>query len=59
MLDFIKTSDFARFVVFGLTAVGIQIDPEQVNAITAGGLALVALIHAVRAAFAKKATPSA
>jgi hypothetical protein len=49
MLEFMKSSDFARFVVYALTAAGVTFDPAQIEIIVAGGFALSALIHAVRA----------
>lgn len=54
MFDFLKTSDFARAAVYGLTALGVVIDPAQIEAIVAGGFALSALIHSIRAAFKNK-----
>ena len=54
MLTFIKSSDFARFVVYALTALGVTIDPAQIEVIVAGGFALSALIHAVRAGIKAK-----
>lgn len=53
MLNFIKSSDFARFVVYALTAAGITFDPAQIELIVAGGFAASALIHAIRAAIKK------
>lgn len=50
LLNLFKSSDFIRAVAFVLTAIGVVVEPAQIDIIVAGGLAFVGLVHAVRAA---------
>ena len=53
IVNFLKSSDFIRALVYIGTAIGVTLDPSQIEAIVAGGFALSGLVHAVRGA-AKK-----
>jgi hypothetical protein len=48
ILDRLAENSTWRGLVMLLTAVGVQVDPSQANAIIAAGLALVGLINVFR-----------
>ena len=48
LLDRLSENSTWRGLVMLLTAVGVQVDPSQANAIIAAGLALVGLINVFR-----------
>lgn len=54
LFTFLKSSDFARFAVYALSAAGVVIEPQYIEAIVAGGFALSATIHAIRGVFNAK-----
>lgn len=58
-LNFLKSADFARFVLYGLTAIGLTVDPLMITQIITGTFALASFIYAVRAYLkAKPQTPA-
>ena len=50
---FLQSADFARAVIFLGTSAGVALDPTQIQAIVAGGFALIGVLHALRPLFKK------
>ncbi len=54
MLEFVKSNEFIRSVVLIAGAVGVALDPAQVQAIVGGVFGALGVIQAIRAALKAK-----